>query len=150
MIYYKYTKIVEAGPFGTTKAIVLPEIDGQRVGNELGTLNGVTYVSLPDGAVLPDEQFPELTIEQIEMTDELRTQLKSVNPHCRLVDQQIRAKIRERYDAEDEMYLTRISVGNLMGSYTYLPGEQQAVFEYGAYVESVREWARLERNKIGL
>lgn len=37
-----------------------------------------------------------------------------------------------------------------MGIYTYLPGEQQAVFEYGAYVESVREWARLEREKEGL
>ena len=149
MIYYKYTKIVEEGPFGTTKAIVLPEIDGQRIGNELGVIDGETYVSLPADSVLP-EQLPEINCQPVTMTEELKSALKAINPHCKLVDQQIREKIREKYDAEDEMYLTRISVGNLMGIYTYLPGEQQAVFEYGAYVESVREWARLERSKIGL
>ena len=149
MIYYSYSKIATPGPNGTTVAVKLPEIDGQHIGNELGTIDGLTYISLPDDAVLP-EQSGEIGLAQITMTDALKEQLKSVNPHCRLVDQQIRAKIRERYDAEDEMYLTRISVGNLMGIYTYLPGEQQAVFDYGAYVESVREWARSERAKVGL
>ena len=149
MIYYKYTKIVEEGPFGTTKAIVLPEIDGQRIGNELGAIDGETYVSLPTDSVLP-EQLPEINCQPVTMTEELKSALKAINPHCKLVDQQIREKIREKYDAEDEMYLSRISVGNLMGIYTYLPGEQQAVFEYGAYVESVREWAREERAKVGL
>lgn len=149
MIYYKYTKIVEAGPFGTTKAIVLPEIDGQRIGNELGMVGDETYVSLPDDAVLP-EQLPELNCQPVTMTDELKAQLKSVNPHCKLVDQQIKDKIRERYDAEDEMYFARISIGVVMGVYQFLPGEQESVREYGAYVESVREWAREERNKIGL
>lgn len=149
MIYYKYTKIVEEGPFGTTKAVVLPEIDGQRIGNELGMIDGETYVSLPADSVLPG-QLPEINCQPVTITDALKEQLKAVNPHCKLVAQQIREKIREKYDAEDEMYFARISVGSVMGIYTYLPGEQQAVFEYGAYVESVREWARLERSKIGL
>ena len=149
MIYYKYTKIIEGGPFGTTKAIVLPEIDGQWIGNELGIFGGETYVSLPDNTVLP-EQLPEINCQPVVMTDELKEQLKAINPHCKLVDQQIRAKIRERYDAEDEMYFARISIGVVMGVYQFLPGEQEAVLEYGAYVEEVREWARLERAKVGL
>ena len=149
MIYYTYTKIVEAGPFGTTVTAKLPEADGQFIGNELGTIDGLTYISLPDDAVLPG-QPAEINLQPVIMTDALKEQLKAINPWCRLVDQQIRAKIRERYDAEDEMYLTRISVGNLMGIYTYLPGEQQAVLDYGAYVEGVREWARSERAKVGL
>ncbi len=149
MIYYSYTKITEEGPFGTTVAANLPELDGQFIGNELGTIDGLTYISLPDDAVLP-EQPADIGLAQVTMTDELREQLKAINPWCKLVDQQIRAKIRERYDAEDEMYLTRISVGNLIGIYTYLPGEQQAVLDYGAYVEGVREWARTERAKVGL
>jgi len=149
MIYYKYTKIVEAGPFGTTKAIVLPEIDGQRIGNELGVVGDETYVSLPDDAVLP-EQLPEINCQPVTMTEELKSALKAINPHCKLVDQQIKDKIRERYDAEDEMYFSRISIGVVMGVYQFLPGEQEAVLEYGAYVESVREWAREERDKIGL
>lgn len=149
MIYYKYTKIVEPGPFGTTKAIVWPEVDNQRIGNELGTLNGFTYVSLPDDAVLP-EQLAEINCQLVTMTDELKEQLKAINPHCLLVAQQIRSKIREKYDAEDEMYLSRISVGALMGAYTFLPGEQQAVSDYGTYVEGIRDWARNERAKVGL
>jgi len=149
MIYYKYTKIVEPGPFGTTKSIVLPEIDGQRVGNELGVLDGETYVSLPNDAVLP-EQLSEINCQAVTMTDELKSALKAINPHCKLVDQQIRTKIRERYDAEDEMYFARISIGVVMGVYQFLPGEQEAVLAYGAYVEEVREWARLERAKVGL
>lgn len=149
MNYYSYTKITEEGPFGTTVAANLPELNGQFIGNELGTIDGLTYISLPDDAVLP-EQSAEINVQPVAMTDALKEQLKLINPWCGLINQQIRAKIRERYDAEDEMYLTRISVGNLMGIYTYLPGEQQAVLDCGAYVEGVREWARLERAKVGL
>ena len=149
MLYYSFSKQITDGPNGTTITAVLPEVDGQRIGNELGTIDGVTYISLPDEAVLP-EQPTEIGLQPVVMTDALKEQLKLINPWCKLVDQQIRSKIRERYDAEDEMYLTRISVGNLMGTYTYLPGEQQAVLDYGAYVEGVREWARTERAKVGL
>lgn len=149
MIYFSYTKINKPGPNGTTITALLPETDGQRIGNELATLNNVTYLSLPDDAQLP-EQPSEITLAPMVLTDALRAELKLINPACRLIDQQIRAKIRERYDAEDEMYLTRISVGALMGAYVFQPGEQEAVTEYGAYVEGVRSWARIERAKVGL
>lgn len=149
MTYYSFTKIKTNGPNGTTVTVRLPDVDGQRIGNELGTLDGLTYISLPDGTELPD-QPTEIGLAQVTMTDELRAALKTVNPWCKLVDQQIRAKIRERYDAEDEMYLTRISVGALMGAYTFLPGEQQAVADYGTHVEGIRDWARNERAKVGL
>jgi hypothetical protein len=149
MIYYNYTKISEPGPNGTTITARLPEADGQRIGNELATINGVTYLSLPDDVVMP-EQPAAITLTPVVLTDALRAELKLINPICRLIDQQIRAKIRERYDAEDEMYLTRISVGALMGAYVFQPGEQEAVAEYGAYVEGVRAWARDERAKVGL
>jgi hypothetical protein len=149
MIYYSYTKISESGPNGTTITARLPETDGQRIGNELATINGVTYISLPDDALLP-EQPSEITLAPMVLTDALRAELKLINPICRLIDQQIRAKIRERYDAEDEMYLTRISVGALMGAYVFQLGEQDAVLEYGTYVEGVRSWAREERAELGL
>lgn len=149
MIYYSYTKISEPGPNGTTITALLPEVDGQRIGNELATINGVTYLSLPDDALLP-EQPTDIILTPFVLTDALRAELKSTNSICRLIDQQIRAKIRERYDAEDEMYLTRISVGALMGAYVFQAGEQEAVIEYGAYVEGVRAWAREQRAELGL
>ena len=149
MLYYSFSKQITDGPNGTTITAVLTDVDGQRIGNELGTIDGVTYISLPDEAVLP-EQPTEIGLQPVVMTDALKEQLKLINPWCKLVDQQIRSKIRERYDSEDEMYLTRISVGNLMGIYTYLPGEQQAVLDYGAFVEGARQWGRDERAKVGL
>lgn len=146
MNYYSYTKITTPGPNGTTLKVVTP--DDQRE-NELGTIDGLTYISLPDDVVLP-EQPAEINLQSVTMTDALKEQLKLINPWCKLVAQQIRAKIRERYDSEDEMYLTRISVGVLAGMYTYLPGEAEAVVEYGQYIEGTRQWGRDERAKVGL
>lgn len=149
MQYYQFTKQITDGPNGTTLTAVLPVDDNQqRVGNELGTIDGTTYISLPDDAVLPDNQ--PIEVVPVVMTDALKEQLKAINPWCKLVDQQIRAKIRERYDGEDEMYLTRISVGTVMGVYQFQPGEQQAVLDYGAYVEGIRQWGKEERAKVGL
>lgn len=146
MNYYSYTKITTTGPDGTTIKLVSPD---NQTENELGTIDGLTYVSIPDDIVLP-EQPAEINLQVVSMTDELKEQLKLINPWCKLVAQQIRAKIREKYDSEDEMYLTRISVSVLAGMYTYLPGEAEAVVEYGQYIESIRQWGRDERAKVGL
>lgn len=127
----------------------MPDVDNHRIGEELGFIDGYYYASVPDDISLPT-QHEGTDVTAVTLTDELKENLKKVNPYCKLIDQQIRTKIRERYDAEDEMYLTRISVGTMMGVYTFLPGEQQAVVDYGAYVESIRQWARDERAKIGL
>jgi hypothetical protein len=48
------------------------------------------------------------------------------------------------------MYLTRIAVGMLQGSYVFEPGESDLVTEYQTFVEDVRAWGRVERAKIGL
>lgn len=127
----------------------LPESGMERLGQELATIDGITYVFVPDTATLPP-QPPEITVTPIILTDALREQLKAESPHCQLIDARIQEKIREKYSAEDEMYYARISVGVLMGAYTYQNGEQQAVLDYGVYVESVRQWARAERSKLGL
>jgi len=144
MIYYSYTKQTEEGPNGFTKSFNLPE-----GGFELATVDGLSYVSVPDDAVIP-EQWAEINAQVVTLTDELRDSIKAQSGYCRLVDQQIRTKIREKYDSEDEMYLTRISVGALAGMYTYLPGEAEAVVAYGQYIEGIRQWGRDERAKVGL
>ena len=146
MNYYSYTKITTPGPNGTTLKVVTPDSQHE---NELGTIDGLTYISLPVDVVLT-EQPAEINLQPVVMTDELKEQLKAINPWCKLVAQQIRAKIRERYDGEDEMYLARISVGTVMGVYQFQPGEQQAVLDYGAYVEEIRQWGKQERAKVGL
>ena len=148
-MYYRFTKVVEEGPNGSVLSIILPEVDGHRIGNELATINGVTYISLPEGLSLPT-QHTEIALTQLTMTDELKAEIRASSPADALIRQQIRSKIREKYDAEDEMYFARISVGALMGQYTYRAGEAEEVLAYGTFIESVRQWAQDEREKLGL
>lgn len=48
------------------------------------------------------------------------------------------------------MYLTRITVGQMAGMYEMEPHEPALVAEYQAFIESVRQWGREERAKLGL
>lgn len=115
---------------------------------ELCTLDdGYTYVSGPDD--LPP-QPNQITVEPVTITPELREQIKASSPHCRLINQRMQEQIRAKYSAEDEMYLTRIAVGVLQGSYVFEPDESDLVTEYQTFVEDVRAWGRVERAKIGL
>ena len=116
---------------------------------ELCTLDGVTYVAVPDGVTLPD-QPPELAIAPVVLTPELREQIKAASPHCSLIAERMETRIRARYSQSDEQYFARIGVGAALGSYTFEPGEQDALIAFGAHVESARQWGREERAKLGL
>lgn len=116
---------------------------------ELCTLDGTTYVAVPAGVALP-AQPPELAIAPVTLTPELREQIKSASPHCSLIAERMEMRIRARYSQSDEQYFARIGVGVALGTYQFQPGEQDALLAFGAHVEGVRQWGRLEREKIGL
>lgn len=121
-------------------------VQGEGV-TELCTLDGVTYISVTENLPQHDER---LTVAELVLTDDLRSQIKKASPHIQLLNDRIKAKIRERYDAEDEMYFSRISIGALMGQYAMEAGEQEKVLAYGAYIEEIRQWGRDEKAKMGL
>lgn len=132
-----------------TVEIALP-VDGmQRLGTELATIDGTTYVHVPDSATLPEQPI-EIDVAPVSLTPELIDAIKAASPHVRLVNERIKTKIRERYDAETEMYFARISIGAITGQYTMEPGEAEKVAAYGAYVEEVRQWGRDQRAGFGL
>ncbi|ODT38036.1 MAG: hypothetical protein ABS55_01720 [Lautropia sp. SCN 70-15] len=116
---------------------------------ELCTLDGVTYVAIPAAALLPD-QPPEITIEPVDMTPELREQIKAASPHCALIAERMESRIRSKYSQSDEAYFARIGVGAALGVYTFEPGEQDEMLAFGAWVEAARQWGRDERAKLGL
>ena len=123
-----------------TRELRLPEdAQHQRLGTELATLNGLTYVALPDGVVLPEDQPQEIaaTITGITLDDTLRDEIKSASPHVRLINARVAEKIAERYSASDEIKLLR----------TAPSGEFDA---YNAYAESCREWGRAQKAALGL
>lgn len=110
------------------------------VGIELATLaDGLTYVSLPDGAVLPKDQPAEIasSIQAVKLTPAQVLELKAASPHVRLIDQRVRDRIAEQYTLTDEIKLLRTA-----------PSAEHEV--YNDYAESCRQWGRDEKAKLGL
>lgn len=144
---YAYTKV--STPYTIIQMALPYEMDGENQCTELCTLEGVTYVSVPDSVLLPD-QPAELTITEATITPELRDQIKAASPHVALIAKRMEQRIRERYSLSDEQFFSRIGVGVALGAYTFGVGEQDALLAFGAYVEGVRQWGRDEREKLGL
>lgn len=125
-----------------TRTLRLPEDPetGQVVGTELATLaDGLTYVSLPDGAVLPIAQPSEISasIAPVVLTAALRDAIKRASPHVRLINQRIRDRIAEQYSVYDEIQMLRTA-----------PSAEAVA--YNAHVEACRDWGRAERAALGL
>lgn len=122
----------------TTKTIALPENpDGHGyVGTELATIDGTTYVALPDSAVLP-EQPAEITVSLVDLTPELKVVISEASPHVRLIRERVAEKIAARYSVTDEIKLLRTA--------------PSAEFEaYNAYAEDCRAWGREKKAALGL
>jgi hypothetical protein len=142
----RYQKVTDAW---TTHTLDAPVEAGCQ---ELCTLDdGYTYVSVPDGVTLP-EQLPAIaaTLETVTLTDALRADIKSASTHCQLIAERVIERIRAKYTVDDELYIARIAVGALQGSYVLLPGEAERIAAYQADIEAAREWGRQQRAALGL
>ncbi len=138
----------------TTYELHMPDAqgaEGEIYCAELGTIDGLTYVSVPDGVALP-EQLPQVaaTLKPVALSSELRERLKTVSPHCALISERMVQKIRASYSIDDEMFFARIGVGAAAGMYQPTPGELAEMQAFGEFVEAVRQWGRAERAKLGL
>lgn len=122
------------------------------MGTELATIDGTTYVALPDGATLPADQPTEIasSIAVVTLDPVLREQIKAASPHCKLIAQRMVEQIRAAYSIDDEMYFARIGVGAATGMYQPSTDELQAMTVFGEFVESVRQWGRQQRAELGL
>lgn len=114
----------------TTKQLDLPES-----ATELCTIDGITYVSVPDDVELVDKQPVEY--QTVVMTDELRELIKSQSTHVQLIDDRVKAKIAERYSITDEIKQLRSA-----------PSDEFDV--YAEYAESCRTWGQEQKSMLGL
>ena len=131
----------------------LPESDTHSpLGTELATIDGVTYVSIPDIATLPTNQPTEIsgTVTEVTMTENLKEAIRLVSPHTQLIAQRIIETIRSNYTIDDEMYFARIGVGASMGLYVPSSQELQEMTVFGEFVEATRQWGREQRALLGL
>ena len=140
---YSYRKVFDAY---TTYALAEP--DGVRC-TELATIDGTTYVSVPDGAQLP-AQPAQITVVPVQLDDALKTALRAASPPLQLIDRQVVEQIRSRYTENDELYLARIGVGKALGTYEPSTDELAELRDYQAWVEAAREWGRAQRAALGL
>lgn len=131
---YSYQKHIDSL---RTVEIALPTGEShQRIGTELATINGVTYVYLPDTATLPDQPI-EIDVAPATLTDSLKDAIKAASPHVRLINTRIVEMIRLRYSMEDEIKLLRLA-----------PSDESTA--YNDYAEECRAWGRGEKAKFGL
>ena len=145
--YQKYTDPL------ISRTLRLPESDTHSpLGTELATIDGLTYVSIPEQAVLPTNQPEEISasIAEVTMTDTLKEAIKLVSPHTQLIAQRIIETIRSNYTIDDEMYFARIGVGASMGLYVPSAKELQEMTVFGEFVEATRQWGREQRDLLGL
>lgn len=123
-----------------TREISLPVgVDNQPLGREIATVDGLTYVSLDDGAKLPATQYAEIvgSIQPVTLTPALRQALADASPRVRMIRTMVAAKIAERYAMSDEIKLLRTA--------------PSAEFEqYNAYVEDCRAEGRVQKAVLGL
>ena len=146
MPIHKYQRVVTPGPNGATLYFRNTETNDAI---ELAELDGWHYVFVPDGVTLP-EQHADIQWQAVTLTDALKEQIKAASRPCQLIAEAMQQRIRSVYSVDDEQYFARIGVGAALGVYTFQPGEQDALLAFGAHVEGVRQWGRLEREKIGL
>lgn len=130
----RYQKFIDAV---YTVEISLPvDEQGQRVGQEIATVDGYTYVSLPDGVALP-AQPDAITVEPVTLTEAVRVKISAASPHVQLINQRVKEMISEQYSVEDEIKLIRTA-----------PSEEFDV--YNSFVESCRQWGRDQKAALGL
>lgn len=109
---------------------------GERLGQELATIDGWTYCSIPAGVVLPT-QPSSIVVQIVDMNDQIKDQISNASPLVRVIRDQVVSMIRKQYSIEDEIKLIRTA-----------PSEE---FDfYNAQVEACRDWGREQKNAIGL
>lgn len=119
-----------------TVEMELPVVGMDHQGQELATIDGITYVFVSDTTTLPP-QPPEITVAAATLTDVLREQIKAASPHVWLINDRVVDMIRQRYSVDDEIKMLRIA-----------PSDETT--SYNAYVEECRAWGRDQKAALGL
>jgi len=88
----------------------------------LATIAGWTYISVPDGLVLPVQPARVVLLE-------------AESPAAALIDEQVVGMIRQKYSINDEIKMLRI-------------GPSAETVAYNDYVEECRAWGRGEKAKL--
>lgn len=141
-----YLKVFDA--YTTYQLATPPDVDCP----ELCTLDGVTYVSLPDGAVLPPQPAQIASSVAVVVPDAaLRVAIKSASPHCALIkDQGHQRVIDAGYSPEDQRKLDRLMAAKGAGINTPTAGQLAAITAFATASLAADAWASEQYAALGL
>ena len=123
----------------TTYTVVKPDYqEGDKRITELCTIDGTTYISVPDDVSLSD-QPNKITLIDVVLTDELKEKIKKASPHMQLINQRVRNKIAEKYSVNDEITALRKK-----------DNDKVKFDKYNAYADECCAWGDTEKDKLGV
>jgi hypothetical protein len=111
--------------------------NNSQLGTELATIDGVTYVSLPDGVTLPTPQPVEIaaSVQLITPDDALKTAIKAASSHFQLINARVVEQIRSRYTVDEEIKALRLA------------GSADAI-AWSNWADTCRAWGKAEGLKL--
>jgi hypothetical protein len=137
---YRYQKVKT--PY-TTITAEYSDVEGYF---EHGTINGWTYIFLPDvyKPEIPDgitqfKSIASLNVTQKAVYDTtIIKQLKKISPHIKLLNQRVKEKIAEEYDLDSQIKILRRKDRDAL--------EFQTMNEF---IESCRAWGQEQKALMG-
>ena len=133
----------------TTYRLATP--DGAEC-TELCEIDGVTYVSVPDGTELPYQPEQIAASVAVVVPDAtLRARIKAASPHCQLIkDRGHQRLIEAGYSIEDQTKLDRLLSVEGSGRVTLSAGQVAALDAYTAVSLAADAWASEQYAALGL
>lgn len=125
---YKYQKVTDQYTTYTVN-------DEDNKITELCTINGDTYVSIPDDVTFQSKQ---ITLEPVTITKELKEQIEKESPHLQLIRKRVIEAIRKKYSIEDELNILRNKINGIDIEYQ----------EYNKYVEDCLTEGKKDEDKL--
>ena len=107
---------------------------------ELATIDGDTYISVPDDVILP-KQAEQIKLVPVTLTAELKEQIEEASSHIQLIKKRIREKIAKKYSIEDELKIIRNKINGI---------DVEKYTEYNAYVESCIAEGKVKKEGLGI
>lgn len=104
---------------------------------ELCTIEGITYVSVPDSVILPEQSSEiALSFSEVDMTDiKIVDAIKQESSHIKLIDGRVIDQIRTKYSLTDEIKMLRLA-----------PSIESTA--YSLFVEECRAGGKSEKMKL--
>lgn len=124
----------------TTYTVAEPDYkEGDDRITELCTIDGITYIVVPDTAELPVQPTQITLKEESSLPSDLREKIKAISPHVQLIKQRVRDKIAAKYSIFSEIKVLRKRDVDV-----------DAFNAYNAYVEECVAWGEEQKSKLGL